>query len=85
MTTWETLLLGLVRSLKHRGLKHNEEMAMVLEEEIKSSADLDVLIHHLPNELESVTDQDLGDPQIMSPEEIRTWIRIRKKEVGLET
>lgn len=80
MTTWEALLMGLVRSVRHRQLPHNQQMAMVLEEEINSSADLDLLIHHLPPELESASDQELGDPALMSPEQVQQWIKLRKEQ-----
>ena len=83
MTTWERLLLGLVKSVRHRELPHHEEMAQVLEDEIKSSADLDILIHHLPEELSDVEDKKLGDPGIMSPSEIKNWITKRKSEEHL--
>ena len=78
MTTWVMLLLGLVKSIRKRGLPHNHEMATVLDNQIKSSEDLDLLIDSLPPQLESVTDAQLGDPEIMSPEEIRDWIVARK-------
>jgi glycosyltransferase involved in cell wall biosynthesis len=80
MTTWETLLLGLVKSVRARDLPHNEEMAIVLEDEILSSKDLDLLINYLPSELENVLDTDLGNPTVMSPNDVRNWIRKRKKE-----
>ncbi len=51
MTTWEALLMGLVKAVKRHGVPHNEGMARVLDEEIQSSADLDLLIHYLPPEL----------------------------------
>ena len=75
MTTWETLLMGLVKSLQMRGIDHNFEMARILEEEINSSADLDALINKLPIELENAKDIDLGDPKIFSPEQIQKWIQ----------
>ncbi|NNF32605.1 MAG: glycosyltransferase, partial [Saprospiraceae bacterium] len=78
MTTWETLLLGLVKSVRARELPHNEEMAKVLEEEIHSSKDLDLLINHLPSQLEEAGDTDFGNPEIMSPNEVQEWIRKRK-------
>ena len=79
MTTWETLLMGLVKAVRHRKLPHNEEMARVLEKEILSSKDLDLLINHLPPELESVEDNQLGDPKIMSPLKVQEWIALRKQ------
>jgi glycosyltransferase involved in cell wall biosynthesis len=75
MTTWETLLLGLVRVVEHRNLPHNKEMATVLKEEIKSSKDLDLLINVLPKELETTSDTDLGNPEIMSPKQVQDWIK----------
>lgn len=80
MTTWETLLLGLVKSVRARGLPHNGEMANVLETEIQSSKDLDILINYLPPELENALDSDLGNPETMSPDKVKNWIRKRKKE-----
>ena len=80
MTTWETLLLGLVEAVRKHDVPHNQAMARVLQEEIQSSKDLDILIHHLPPQLEAATEKDFGDPQVMSPEEVRAWIQHRKQE-----
>lgn len=85
MTTWETLLLGLVDVVEKRNLPHNEEMARVLKEEINSAEDLELLIDVLPPELEGVEDKDLGNPEIMSPEEIRNWIQQQKQRSNLNT
>ena len=82
MTTWETLLMGLVKSVRHRELAHNQEMAHVLVEEIQSAKDLEILINHLPTELESVEDKDLGNPEIMSPQQVQDWIKLRKRSDG---
>ncbi len=79
MTTWEALLMGLVKAVRHRQLPHNQEMAQVLIEEIQSAADLELLIDHLPAELESADDSELGNPQLMSPQAIQAWIRHRKQ------
>jgi hypothetical protein len=43
--------MGLVKAVRRHQIPHNEEMARVLEAEIHNSADLDLLIHHLPPEL----------------------------------
>lgn len=83
MTTWETLLKGLVKAVRKHGVPHNEAMARVLDEEILSSADLDILINHLPPELEHADGKELGNPAVMSPEAIQAWIRQRKAEEGL--
>lgn len=80
MTTWETLLMGLVKAVRKHNVPHNQTMARVLDEEIHSSADLDILIHHLPPQLETATEKDFGDPSIMSPEEVQAWIQQRKQE-----
>lgn len=80
MTTWETLLKGLVKAVRARGVPHNEEMARVLDEEIHSAADLDLLINHLPAELENAGPDDLGNPAVMSPAALQSWIQQRKQD-----
>ncbi|RME98283.1 MAG: glycosyltransferase [Chloroflexi bacterium] len=80
MTTWETLLLGLVKAVRRHNVPHNADMARVLDEEIHSAADLELLIHHLPPELEHATDADLGNPAIMSPAAVQAWIQQRKRD-----
>jgi len=82
MTTWETLLMGLVKALRRHQIPHNEEMARLLETEIRSSADLELLIHHLPPELIEADTSALGDPALMSPEAVRAWIQQRKTEAS---
>jgi hypothetical protein len=79
MTTWETLLLGLVKAVRKHGLPHDEVMARVIDEEVRSARDLDLLIDHLPPELEGTEDAALGDPDLMAPERMREWIRERKQ------
>ena len=79
MTTWETLLKGLVKSVRTHGLPHNRAMARVIDEEIKDARDLECLIDHLPAQLKDVEPERLGDPQIMSPEDLQAWIRERKR------
>ncbi|MCI5211039.1 MAG: glycosyltransferase, partial [Candidatus Electrothrix sp. ATG2] len=78
MTTWETLLKGLVKAVRQHGVPHNQAMARVLDEEIRTSADLDLLINHLPPELADAADNDLGDPAVLSPEAVQAWIQHRK-------
>jgi hypothetical protein len=53
-------------------------MAQIIDEEIQSSEDLDLLIHYLPSELKGVPDRELGNPKIMTPEQLRAWIQMRK-------
>ena len=79
MTTWETLLKGLLKAVRQHGVPYNEAMGRVLDEEIHSSHDLDLLINHLPSELETATDKQLGDPAVMSPEALQAWIQERKE------
>jgi glycosyltransferase involved in cell wall biosynthesis len=81
MTTWETLLKGLAVSVKQRGLKFNEEMANVLERQFKTSKDLDMIIDSLPEQLENAKDHELGNPDIMSPNEIEDWVILIKSQV----
>lgn len=78
MTTWETLLKGLVKAVRRHGVPHSEEMARVLDEEIHSAADLELLINHLPPQLETAEGADLGDPTVMTPAAMQAWIRQRK-------
>jgi hypothetical protein len=85
MTTWEVLLMGLVKAVRQHGVPHSEGMARVLDEEIQSSSDLDILIHHLPPELVNVNAGVLGDPAVMSPEAVQAWIQQRKAEATGET
>ncbi len=78
MTTWETLLKGLVRAVRARDIPHNEEMAKIVMEQINSSHDLDLLINDLPEELVDVEDKELGNPEIMSPKAMEAWIKSQK-------
>lgn len=81
MTTWETLLLGLNKSvdrfdlLKTPGAK---EMSAVIREEILDYRDLESLIDSVPAELEHAKDEDFGNPQVMSPSALREWIQMQK-------
>ena len=84
MTTWEALIQGLKTSVRKHNLPHDEAMAKVLDEEIHSSVDLEILIDHLPPELVDATDNDLGNPDIMSPEAVQAWIQKRKAENKLQ-
>ena len=80
MTTWETLLKGLVKAVRARKIPHNEEMAEIVMEKIDSHHDLDLLINDLPEELLHAEDKDLGNPEIMSPEAMGEWIEKKKME-----
>lgn len=80
MTTWETLLKGLVTAVRAHNVPHNADMARVLDEEIHSHKDLELLIDHLPAELEDAGQADFGNPSVMSPAAMQTWIQQRKRE-----
>ena len=80
MTTWERLLKGLVIQVRAHGIPHNEAMAKLIDEEIQTSSDLDLIINHLPQELDDATQDDFGNPDVMSPEALQAWIQERKKE-----
>jgi len=75
MTTWFALLTGLAQAVRARGLPHDEAMARVLDEEIGGAPDLDLLIDRLPPELASAADAELGEPDRMTADAVRDWIR----------
>ena len=82
MTTWEALLMGLVKAVRRHGVPHSEAMARVLDEEIQSSADLELLLHYLPPELAEADAGSLGNPEVMSPHAVQSWIQHRKAEAA---
>ena len=84
MTTWEALIQGLKASVRKHNLPHNKEMARVIDDQIRSARDLEILINYLPEELIDAKDADLGNPDIMSPSKVAKWIKKRKHEEGLE-
>ncbi|MCY9855829.1 glycosyltransferase [Vibrio mediterranei] len=75
MTTWYTLLEGLVKAARARHASYSRDMAKVFDEEIHSHKDLELLIDILPKQLAEADDKSLGDPAIMSPYEVRAWIQ----------
>lgn len=75
MTTWEALLKGLVAAVRRHGADHDEEMARVIDEEIHSAADLERIIDTLPPALADAPESRLGDRALMSPAEVRAWLR----------
>ena len=75
MTTWEALLKGLIAAVRRHGVEHDEAMARVVDEEIQSAADLELIIDTLPPQLADAPAERLGDPALMSPVEVRDWIR----------
>lgn len=75
MTTWFTLLEGLVKSVRVRNAVHSTEMASVFEQHISSHKVLEKIIDRLPQELINTADADLGDPEVMSPAQIEIWLK----------
>jgi hypothetical protein len=82
MTTWESLLFGLVRAVRSRGFATGDAAAMaaVIEEEIEDHRDLERIIDRLPTELRDAEEADFGDPEIMSPDALRRWLRSLRAE-----
>ena len=77
MTTWESLLFGLAKSVRRHGFATGSaaEMVSLIEEEIRDHRDLDAIIDLLPPELKEATDADFGDPEVMSPDALRSWLK----------
>jgi hypothetical protein len=73
MTTWESLLVGLTASARARGVDHDERMAAVIDD--YASADvLDIVVQQVPPQLDGVDPAHLGDPEVMSPADLRAWL-----------
>ena len=73
MSTWESLLVGLVAAARARGADHDEEMAAIIDE-FADEATLERVVEAVPPELESVADADLGSRSTMTPEALREWL-----------
>lgn len=73
MTTWESLLRGLVAAARARGVEHDLDMAEIIDE-YASAETLELVVDRVPPELEGVQDAQLGDPAIMSTSQLRGWL-----------
>lgn len=73
MTTWESLLGGLVAAARARGADHDEEMAAVVDE-FANAATLERVVTQVPPELEAVSDAALGERSTMTPAALRKWL-----------
>ena len=73
MTTWESLLRGLVAAARARGADHDEEMAALIDDHA-DSVTLDLVVQEVPRELEGVADAQLGDRTVLTPDRLREWI-----------
>jgi hypothetical protein len=73
MTTWESLLTGLVAAARARGVDHDEEMAAVVDDLVTAET-LETVVELVPDELAEVADADLGQRSVMTPDQLRTWL-----------
>ena len=74
MSTWLTLLQGLVAALRARNIYYNTEMAQVIDEHVRTVADLEAIIDLLPDELLHAKDCELGNESLMTPQALSTWL-----------
>lgn len=73
MTTWESLLRGLVSAARARDVDHDLEMAEVIDDYAAAHL-LEHVIERVPPELDGVEDHELGDPAVMTPQRLRQWL-----------
>jgi len=73
MTTWESLLRGLVAAARARGVDHDEAMAAVVDD-LADAQTLEKVVAQVPPQLDGVDADRLGDPALMTPDELRSWI-----------
>ncbi len=73
MTTWESLLTGLVAAARARGVDHDEEMAAVVDDYANVET-LEQIIEAVPDALAGVADAAIGERATMEPGELRAWI-----------
>ncbi len=74
MTTWESLLVGLVTAVHARGAEHDEGAARVIDEYARADT-LDLVVANVPPELDGVDPGRLGDPDLMPSDQVGAWIR----------
>ena len=73
MTTWESLLRGLVDAARARNVDHNEAMAAVIDDHA-TAPELERVVMSVPPELDGIDDAALGDPSVMTPAQLRSWL-----------
>ena len=73
MTTWESLLRGLVAAARSRGVEHHREMAAVVDK-LADAETLEKVVAQVPPQLDGIDPDRLGDPEVMDADEIRAWI-----------
>ncbi len=74
MTTWESLLVGLVTAVRARDAEHDEAAARVIDTYARADT-LDLVVAHVPPELDGVDPGRLGDPDLMPADQVAAWIR----------
>ncbi|MCK8046225.1 glycosyltransferase [Shewanella sp. 1CM18E] len=74
MSTWLTLLQGLVTALRARNIYYSKEMAQVIDEHVRTAEDLELIIDTLPDELLNAKDCELGNEALMTPLALSTWL-----------
>lgn len=79
MSTWECLLKGLVKQVRKHQVNTNEAMCRVIDQELETVADFESIIDTAPPQLDGIADSQIGNADIMSPEEIRDWIQQSKQ------
>lgn len=73
MTTWESLLKGLVAAARARGAEHDEAMASVVDQ-YGDAATLERVVENVPPQLADAPADRLGDATVMTPEQVANWI-----------
>ncbi|MFW2382391.1 MAG: glycosyltransferase [Acidimicrobiales bacterium] len=73
MTTWESLLRGLVAAARARGVDHDTDMAQLIDDYANAET-LELVVQNVPPELEGANDAQLGDPALMTAQQLRTWL-----------
>ncbi|MEM9201735.1 MAG: glycosyltransferase [Actinomycetota bacterium] len=73
MTTWESLLQGLVFAARARDVSHDKDMADVVDRFGHADV-LEQVINAVPPELAGVADSQLGDPKVMTPAQLAAWL-----------
>jgi len=73
MTTWESLLSGLVAAARSRGADHDAEMATLIDD-FATVEVLESVIGQVPDALVSAGDAELGQRSTMTPAELRRWL-----------
>jgi len=73
MTTWESLLVGLVAAARERGADHDEEMAAVVDD-FATAEILEQVVATVPRALAGASDAELGQRATMAPASLRSWL-----------